>query len=65
MSTNPWDFGEAPVKKGESLALDLKARLYKPRVPEGAIVAPLRAGSPVLCFICQSGTADVRVFRLV
>lgn len=64
MSTLPWEMGEAPLKKGESIRLDLKAKLYKPLAPDGAVVKPLRSGSPVLCFICQSGTADVRVFRL-
>lgn len=64
MSTNPWEMGEAPLKKGEKIILDLKAKLYKPVVQDDAIVKPLRAGSPVLCFICQSGNADIRVFRL-
>lgn len=70
MSTSPWQMGEAPLKKGEQISIDLKARGHKPPPSEEEEeegkprVRPLRFGSPILCFICQSGTADVRVFRL-
>ena len=65
--TIPWQVGEAPLKANESISMDLKARAYKDRVeqveglPE---VQPVRQGSPVLSFICQTGTATVRVFKL-
>ena len=70
MSTAPWQEGEAPLKKGEHLVIDLKARGHKPPEPEEKEqegrprVRPLRFGSPVLCFICQTGTATIRAFRL-
>lgn len=65
MSTLPWQEGEAPLKTGESILVSMKAKVYKPPPnPDGSIVQPLRGGSPVMCFICQSGTAEVRVFRL-
>lgn len=65
MSSNPWEEGEAPLKKGESLPLRMGARLHKPLPQEGdSFAIPLRSGSPLLCFICQTGTATVRVFKL-
>lgn len=70
MSTSPWQMGEAPLKKGEQISIDLKARGHAPPAAEEPKeegkprVAPLRHGSPLLCFICQSSTATVRAFRL-
>lgn len=75
MSTSPWQMGEAPLKKGEQVSIDLHAKQYPPQMPtleeevkegkEGVPrVAPLRHGAPLLCFICQTGSATVRVFRL-
>lgn len=69
MSTSPWTEGEAPLKSGESISIDLVARGHPPLPQEEEEgkprVIPLRRGSPLLCFICQTGTATVRVFRLV
>lgn len=69
MSTYPWQEGEAPLKANENIRIDLGARGYPgipPEQEEGKPrVLPLRHGSPVLCFICQSGSAAVRVFRVV
>jgi len=67
--TTPWSVGEAPLKKGEQISIDLRAKGHKPppsEEPEEGKprVAPLRYGSPVLSFICQTGTAAIRVFRL-
>lgn len=70
MSTSPWAEGEAPLKKGEQIAIDLRARGHPPPPSdepeeEGkSRVAPLRHGSPLLYFICKTGTATVRAFRL-
>jgi len=47
---NPWDNNEAPLKKGESLILDLEAR---------------KVAAPTLWFICQSGTATIRLFKMI
>ena len=68
MSTSPWQQGEAPLKSGESISIDLKAMGHKPLPPEQEEgkprVLPVRQGSPILCFICRTGTATVRVFKL-
>lgn len=47
-ATNPWDEGDAPVKKNNSLHLDLNSRKY-PAPPE-------------IGLICQTGSASVRLF---
>jgi len=68
--TTPWSVGEAPLKKGEQIAIDLRAKGHKslpseePKEEGRPRVAPVRQGSPILSFICQSGTATIRVFRL-
>lgn len=64
MSTIPWGEGEAPLKKGESITLDLVSQQYKPQTSPDDIVKPLRYGSPLICLICKTGTATVRVFKL-
>ena len=64
MSSFPWLEGEAPLKSGESLNLDLVSQQYKPQTSPDDIVKPLRFGSPLLCFVCKTGTATVRVFKL-
>lgn len=50
---SPWEEGEAPVKKGEHINIDLKGRKVK---TEG--------GVPEVWLICQTGTASVRIFQL-
>lgn len=50
----PWENGEAPLRDGESITLDLEAR--KPK-EEG--------GSPVIWLICKTSTADIRIFSLL
>ena len=68
MSTSPWVEGEAPLKINEDISIDLKARGYKPQAvegPAGLRMLPLRMGSPVVCIICKTGTAEVRMFKLV
>lgn len=50
----PWAEGEAPLKKGENLAIDLRG---KKQASE--------EGSPALWFICQAGTAAIRVFQVI
>ena len=59
----PWVLGEAPIKKGEPLKLDLRARPHRLRKegPAGTI----DYGSPTIYLICQTGSASVRVFRLM
>lgn len=52
----PWDNNEAPLKNNESLRLDLKAKKY-------AIGPRREGGPPLVCFICQTGTANLRVFQ--
>ncbi len=64
MSSLPWKEGEAPLKSGETLIVDLKSQQYKPQTSEDDIVKPLRFGSPLICIICKTGTATVRVFKL-
>lgn len=67
-STAPWEEGEAPLKKGESIVINLVGKSY----PGPAVEAeegkprfiPLEHGSPLMCFICKTGSAAVRVFRL-
>ena len=49
---NPWEMGEAPLKSGESLPIDLEGRRKD-------------GGSPVIWLICQAGTADIRIFSLL
>lgn len=50
----PWAEGEAPLKSGENLAIDLRGK--KQASEEGA---------PTIWFICQSGTAAMRVFQVL
>lgn len=68
MSTSPWAEGEAPLRANEDIAIDIKMRGYKPQAmegPAGVRVLPLRMGSPVICLICKTGSAEVRIFKLV
>lgn len=46
----PWDNNEAPLKKGESLPINLGAR---------------KKETPTIYLICQSGTAKIRWFKVV
>lgn len=64
MSRRPWEEGEAPLKEGESLTLDLVSQQYKPQTSLEDVVKPLRFGSPLICLICKTKTATVRVFKL-
>lgn len=56
LSGRPWEDGEAPLKKSESLAMDLKGRGYK--VNGGKY-------SPTIWMICKTDSAIVRVFKLI
>jgi hypothetical protein len=47
----PWVDGKAPIKKGESIHLNGEAK------ENGYCPSPR--------FICQSGTASIRIFRLL
>lgn len=49
----PWEQGEAEIKKGEPIQIDLHGKR-----PKG------EREPPVLYFICQTGTAAVRLFHL-
>lgn len=49
----PWAEGEAPLKSGENLILDLGARKQK-----------TEDGAPTIWFICKAGTATIRIFQL-
>lgn len=59
----PWAMREAPLKSGESLVLDLEARPH--RLMDDPVAGVVKLGSPTIWLICQSGTATVRVFRLI
>lgn len=50
----PWAEGEAPLKKGENLSLDLSGKKHK-----------TEEGTPTIWLICQAGTADIRVFQVI
>lgn len=58
----PWELGEAPLREGESLPLDLKARPH--RLRKEGVAGTIDYGSPTIYLICQTGTASVRVWRL-
>ncbi len=64
MGSTPWKENEAPLKSGESLTLDLVSQQYKPQTSTDDIVKPKRFGSPIICLICKTGTATVRIFKL-
>ena len=59
----PWQTQEAPLKKGESIRLDLRSKLH--RVVDDGVSGAKDYGPPTLCFICQAGTATVRAFKLL
>lgn len=59
----PWANSEAPLKKGENVSLPLGHRLH--RLLEDPVAGMIDYGSPIIYLICQTGTASVRVFRLM
>ena len=56
LSGRPWEDGEAPLKSGDGLPLDLRGRSYK--VDGGKY-------SPTIWMICKTGSASVRIFKLI
>lgn len=50
----PWAEGEAPLKSGENLSIDLRGK--KPKTEEG---------TPPIWFICETGTANMRIFQVM
>ena len=57
LAGRPWELGEAPLKSGESMNIDLVAKTHDPE--RG------RVSSPTIWFICQTGTATMRIFKVM
>lgn len=67
LADRPWEIGEAPLKAGEHLPIRLGARTYSRHevlTLEG-MKEEVTPESPTIWMICQSGTATVRIFKLV
>lgn len=50
----PWAEGEAPLKSGENLSIDLRGKKSK-----------AEEGTPSIWFVCKEGTANMRIFQVI
>ena len=67
LADNPWALNEAPLKAGENLPIKLGARKYITRetLTTKGVIKETIPESPEIWMICESGTATIRLFKLV